>query len=92
MLACYAVEFVIVPSESAESPENRSDRPDTAVSHNRSGSAAEGDNSASAADSQRSVVLEFSRISQGLREVVIEHNGQLYRLRATRNGGLILNK
>lgn len=28
----------------------------------------------------------------GANEVVITHRGQIYRLRATRNGGLILNK
>ena len=36
--------------------------------------------------------VEFEEISRGSSEVVIEHDGQDYRLRVTRNGKLILNK
>ena len=37
-------------------------------------------------------VVTFESMSSGQREVVIEYRGQQYRLRATRNGKLILNK
>jgi len=37
-------------------------------------------------------VIAFDSISAGQKEVVIEYRGQQYRLRATRNGKLILNK
>jgi len=37
-------------------------------------------------------VVTFEAISQGLREITIEHQGQFYRLRITRNGKLILTK
>ena len=37
-------------------------------------------------------VLEFAVIAQGQNEVVIQHNGKEYRLKTTRNGGLILNR
>lgn len=37
-------------------------------------------------------VVQFSDIACGTAEVVIEHEGQKYRLRATRNGRLLLNK
>ncbi|WP_339743266.1 hemin uptake protein HemP [uncultured Rubinisphaera sp.] len=36
--------------------------------------------------------ISFSQIAKGKREVLLEHEGQLYRLRLTRNGKLILNK
>lgn len=36
--------------------------------------------------------LAFDELSQGQAEVQIEYHGQVYRLRATRNGKLILNK
>lgn len=36
--------------------------------------------------------VAFEELAQGRKEVLIEHHGQVYRLRATRNGGLILNK
>jgi len=36
--------------------------------------------------------LKFEDLAQGQLEIAIEFNGQLYRLRATRNGKLILNK
>ncbi|MCG6154563.1 hemin uptake protein HemP [Rubinisphaera margarita] len=39
-----------------------------------------------------SIVIPFAQLSQGSREVIIEHEGQVYRLRLTRNGKLILNK
>lgn len=35
---------------------------------------------------------QFEQLSAGAQEVLIEHRGQQYRLRVTRNGGLILNK
>ena len=38
------------------------------------------------------LLVHFSEISGGSREVLIEHAGQRYRLRQTRNGGLILTK
>ncbi|MBC7964357.1 MAG: hemin uptake protein HemP [Fuerstia sp.] len=37
-------------------------------------------------------VVSFSQIAGGTTEVIIEHEGQQYRLRATRNGRLLLNK
>jgi len=37
-------------------------------------------------------VIPFSQLAHGAREVIIEHEGQVYRLRLTRNGKLILNK
>ena len=37
-------------------------------------------------------VVSFEEISGGTSEVVIEHMGQRYVLRATRNGRLLLNK
>ncbi|MCP4787255.1 MAG: hemin uptake protein HemP [Fuerstiella sp.] len=40
---------------------------------------------------QRPSEVSFDQLSQGLKEVVIEHDGKLYRLRLTRKGGLILN-
>jgi hemin uptake protein HemP len=36
--------------------------------------------------------VSFESLAQGRSEVLIEFRGQLYRLRATRNGKLILNK
>lgn len=36
--------------------------------------------------------LSFELLGQGQNEVLIAYRGQLYRLRATRNGKLILNK
>ena len=41
-------------------------------------------------DVQRIVL--FNDIAGGTPEVIIEHEGQRYRLRATRNGRLLLNK
>lgn len=41
-------------------------------------------------DVQRIVL--FSEIAGGATEVIVEHEGQRYRLRATRNGRLLLNK
>ena len=37
-------------------------------------------------------VIQSHEILQGAREVQIEHEGELYRLRLTRNGKLILHK
>ncbi|WP_083842818.1 hemin uptake protein HemP [Schlesneria paludicola] len=36
--------------------------------------------------------FRYTDLSQSSNEVLIEHEGQLYRLRMTRNGKLILNK
>lgn len=36
--------------------------------------------------------ISFEALSLGAKEVIIQHHGEEYRLRATRNGGLILNK
>ncbi|MEQ9409844.1 MAG: hemin uptake protein HemP [Fuerstiella sp.] len=36
--------------------------------------------------------VSFEELAGGQAEVIIEHKGQQYRLRTTRNGGLILNK
>jgi hemin uptake protein HemP len=36
--------------------------------------------------------VSFESLARGKSEVLIEFRGQLYRLRATRNGKLILNK
>lgn len=40
----------------------------------------------------RAPYLSFEELAKGANEVVIEHDNQLYRLRLTRNGKLILNK
>jgi hemin uptake protein HemP len=40
---------------------------------------------------QRPGEVSFEQLSKGQKEVVIEHDGKLYRLRLTRKGGLILN-
>ena len=40
---------------------------------------------------QRPGEVSFDQLSKGRKEVVIEHEGKLYRLRLTRKGGLILN-
>jgi hemin uptake protein HemP len=37
-------------------------------------------------------VIAFEELAEGQAEIVIEYRGQCYRLRTTRNGGLILNK
>lgn len=37
-------------------------------------------------------VFASSALFKGAREIVIEHNGDFYRLRITRQGKLILNK
>ncbi len=41
---------------------------------------------------QPSPAVEFQQLAAGSREVLISHQGQIYRLRETRNGKLILNK
>ena len=38
------------------------------------------------------ITISFESLSAGSDEVIIHHQGQDYRLRRTRNGGLILNK
>ena len=45
----------------------------------------------SSADSKR-LTLRTAELFKGDREVLIEHNGETYRLRITRGGKLILNK
>ncbi len=41
---------------------------------------------------QHAVRISFLDLARGRTEVQIEHRGQIYRLRVTRNGKLILNK
>jgi hemin uptake protein HemP len=41
---------------------------------------------------ERPPLLESSQLLQGHRQVEINHNGELYRLQATRTGKLILTK
>jgi len=41
---------------------------------------------------QRPPLLDSSQLLQGGRQVEIQHNGELYRLQATRSGKLILTK
>jgi len=36
--------------------------------------------------------VSFADLARGFREVIIEHQGQIYRLRVTRNEKLILQK
>ncbi len=36
--------------------------------------------------------VSFQQLAKGAAEVLVEHDGQVYRLRLTRNGKLILNK
>jgi hemin uptake protein HemP len=36
--------------------------------------------------------IAFETLAQGAKEVLIQHRGEIYRLRLTRNGKLILNK
>ncbi len=43
-------------------------------------------------DSRPHRIVKFEEIAGGSSEVVIEHAGQTYRLRATKNGRLLLNK
>lgn len=41
---------------------------------------------------QQAATFAFDQLSDGGKEVFIQHQGQIYRLRVTRNGRLILNK
>ena len=41
---------------------------------------------------ESALAYAFEGLAKGKNEVLIEYHGQIYRLRATRNGGLILNK
>lgn len=41
---------------------------------------------------QADLRIQFSELAGGRNEVQIEYRGQIYRLRVTRNGKLILNK
>lgn len=50
------------------------------------------DSSGKPATPPRPVTLASNDLFQGNREVLIEHNGEVYRLRITRTGKLILNK
>ena len=50
---------------------------------------AQADNSAAA---DHSPEFEFRQLSGDSREVLITHEGRIYRLRLTRNGKLILNR
>ncbi len=36
--------------------------------------------------------FRFEELAQGRQEIIVEYRGQLYRLRATKNDKLILNK
>lgn len=42
--------------------------------------------------SAESKPVQFHEIANGKNEVTIEHDGQTYRLRVTKNGKLLLNK
>jgi len=46
----------------------------------------------SSSDPRQQRTVTFEEIAGGSAEVVIEHAGQTYRLRATKNGRLLLNK
>jgi hemin uptake protein HemP len=46
----------------------------------------------SPSDSRPYRIVKFEDLAGGSAEVVIEHAGQTYRLRATKNGRLLLNK
>ncbi len=37
-------------------------------------------------------IVDFLELGHGAREILIRHDGQIYRLRLTKNGKLILNK
>ena len=50
------------------------------------------DSGAQPADAEDSAVLASDELFKGAREILIEHNAQLYRLRQTRQGKLILTK
>lgn len=41
---------------------------------------------------QQTTVIESSSLFAGMKQVLISHAGEFYRLRITRNGKLILNK
>jgi hemin uptake protein HemP len=43
-------------------------------------------------NSAASTAIPSADILRGTKEVLIEHEGEIYRLRVTRNGKLILNK
>ena len=68
----------------------------TAFSEDPAASAPESTQRCNVGDSARTSdvqqVVSFNAISGGTNEVVIEHEGHKYRLRATRNGRLLLNK
>ncbi|MFN0197121.1 MAG: hemin uptake protein HemP [Planctomycetaceae bacterium] len=61
---------------SASHPENRPEREDPLRS----------------AVPQAPRVIRFEEVSGGLPEIQLEFRGQIYRLRVTKNGKLILNK
>ncbi|HAD61463.1 MAG TPA: hemin uptake protein HemP [Planctomycetaceae bacterium] len=37
-------------------------------------------------------IVDFAEIARGQTEVIIQYKGKEYRLKTTRNGGLILNR
>lgn len=54
--------------------------------------AASGLSSQSAQMAGFSGVIQANRLFQGSQEILIDHNGETYRLRITKNGKLILTK
>ncbi len=46
----------------------------------------------SGVETQSPPIYDSQVLLRGVREIVIRHNGELYRLRLTRNNKLILNK
>lgn len=68
---------------------DHSDRTDEGLSVAMTPNDGEGD-SGQSSNVQR--VVSFTDLAGGTAEVIIEHEGQKYRLRATRNGRLLLNK
>ena len=44
------------------------------------------------AETESPLSYDSEDLLRGLREIVIRHHGEVYRLRVTRNGKLILNK
>ena len=52
----------------------------------------EGQRSTPAAEPARPPLLDSAQLLRGHRAVEIQHNGELYRLQATRTGKLILTK
>ena len=74
------------PGSARSNSENTEDRQDSEQIESVSAEESREQNS----EVQR--VVLFSDIAGDTTEVIIEHEGQKYRLRATRNGRLLLNK